>query len=326
MTSHETSSEVDEAAAQWAARLDRAQPGAIDQAALDRWLAESSRHVGALARAQAILARLDMASALGGDFGADEARAPLLSRRAVLGAGAAGAAIAASAAWFVFRPTFTTYTTGKGEVRLIPLAEGSVITLNTASRVDVHLGRHRRDLRLVAGEALFEVAKDSQRPFLVEAGPTSVEATGTAFTVRHTQDRLVVDVQEGSVQMKSTEASFEPQNLGASMRAEAQLRDGVLRVSKVDPAQQIDDLAWRDGRIAFRGETLREAADELARYSDTQIVFADKDAAARTITGYFSATDVIGFARAASESLNLTMRVETGKVVFSSKDGEAHQV
>lgn len=325
MTRRETSSEVDKAAAQWAARLDRAELGRDDQDGLNRWLDEDVRHVGAFARAQAVLARLDMAVALGDDFGTQPPRAPLLSRRGLLGAGAAGAAIAASAAWIAFRPSFTTYTTGKGEVRLIPLADGSVITLNTASRVDVHLGSRRRELRLIAGEALFEVAKDRRRPFLVDAGPAAVEALGTAFTVRNTQDRLVVNVQQGTVEVSSTEASFGPQSLGANMRAEAHLRDGILRVSKVDPSQQIDDLAWRDGRIAFHGETMREAADELARYSDTQIVFADNGAAARTISGYFSATDVMGFARAASESLDLGMRVQTGKVIFSSKDTDIHK-
>ncbi|WP_420383626.1 FecR family protein [Novosphingobium sp.] len=324
MARRATSSEVDEAAAQWAARLDRGQIGQSDQQALDRWLEDDIRHVGALGRAQAILVRLDMAAALGGDFGAEVHRSPLISRRSLLGASAAAAAIAASAAWIIGRPHFSTYTTGKGEVRLIPLTDGSSVTLNTASHIEVHLGTRRREVRLIDGEALFEVARDRTRPFTVEAGPASVEAVGTAFTVRNTRDRLIVDVQEGAVEMNSTEASFEPRNLTANMRAEAHLRDGILHVSQIDAAEQQDDLAWRDGKIAFRGETLREAADELARYGDTRIVFADSGAAARTITGYFSATDTIGFARAASESLNLDMRVEAGKVIFTSKGANWH--
>lgn len=319
MTRRKTSSEVDEAAAQWAARLDRGQLSERDQDALDRWLSVDVRHVGALGRAQAILVRLDDAAALGSDLGARAADRRVISRRALIAAGVAGAAIAASAAWIAIGPDFTRYTTGKGEIRLIPLADGSAMTLNTASHVEVRLGTRRREVRLIEGEALFEVARDPHRPFLVDAGPASVEAVGTAFTVRNTQDRLVVDVREGAVRMKSTEAAFAPQSLTANMRAEARFKDGILHVSQVDPAELIDDLAWRDGKIAFRGETLREAADELARYGDTRIVFADSDAAARTITGYFSTTDAIGFARAASESFNLDLRIEARKVTLATR-------
>src|SRR5690606_37574017 len=94
------------------------------------------------------------------------------------------------------------YNTRLGELKVAPLADGSVMTLNTASRVVVDFTETRRVVRLLEGESLFDVAKDASRPFLVEAGGTEVRAVGTSFTVRRLGDAPVqVLVREGVVEV-----------------------------------------------------------------------------------------------------------------------------
>jgi transmembrane sensor len=311
MTRHETSSEIDEEAASWAARLDRSLDPA-EQTALSRWLDDDTRRIGALARAQAVLARLDDGVVLDDDFCA-ETPAEEMPRRRILQIAVAGAAIAASGAWVFAAKGAETFTTRKGEIRLVPLHDGSVITLNTASSVAVRFDRKRRFVQLIDGEALFEVAKDRTRPFIVEVGSTRVQAVGTAFTVRNVQrGPVLVSVQEGIVEMTSSRKAFKPQRLLANMRAQTGDNMEVVR-TEVDPAQGAAELAWRQGKIAFRGETLREAAVELGRYSDTRIAF-ENDA----VAGFFSTYDIPRFAEAAALSLNLNATIRDDEVYFST--------
>src|SRR5690606_27625801 len=102
------------------------------------------------------------------------------------------------------RPVFTnTYGSDLGERRQISLPDGSLLDLNTGSRVAVSLHRHRRIVTLEAGEVLFTVAADADRPFLVEAGHAHVRVTGTQFNVRRDPGQVTVAVTEGSVQVSS---------------------------------------------------------------------------------------------------------------------------
>jgi len=291
---------------------------ADEEARLEAWLAQDVRRVGAYAKARAVAFDTERVRALGATY--DPARfrqSKRPSRRALIFSGAA-AALAASVVLGV-RLTAGYFKTRRGEVRVIPLDDGSVITLNTDSEMALDYSRVRRSVRLIKGEALFDVAKDPQRPFVVAAGDTQVRAIGTSFIVTRLRASPVrVLVREGVVEVKrGQERSVQRVRVTANMRAIAPNHARLVETVTV-PQSEIDrELAWREGRIAFEGETLEQAAAAFGRYSEIKVVIDDPSVANERITGLFQANDPIGFARAVAISLNLTSKVTSGQVRLS---------
>ena len=327
MVNRQTSQEIDERAAEWAARIDRGAMSADEEAALEAWLAEDTRHVGAYAKARAVFLRTEKARALGVAFFQTATAAPVAPevsrRRAMWFAGAAAAALACVAVTttMMLSSARDHFSTRLGETRVVPLEDGSVITLNTASSVVVSFSRGQRRIELVEGEALFDVAKDPARPFLVAAGDTEVMAVGTSFTVQHLQGKPTeVLVREGVVEVKRPDVPVAPVvRVAANNRATAPV-DAAIETHAV-PAQEVArELVWRVGRIAFEGETLQEAAAAFARYSDIRVVIADPRIADETITGLFVSNDPVGFAKAVALSLSLHAEVGGGEVRLSRVD------
>ena len=327
--------EIDRAAAEWAARRCSGFDPA-DQLELDRWLEADPRHVGAYAKAEAVLAQLDRVSAAGPDvlrmtdvpvtFGS------AFKRRTVLaGAAAAGLAVVGSAPWLTHLPAIAagcasllahflgeeSYSTSIGETKEVVLSDGSMVTLNTNSKILVHYTKASRQIHLTQGEALFDVAKNKKRPFLVMAGDTQVRAVGTSFTVRLLpQQPVQVLVREGVVEIKRPGVpQAPPVRLAANTLAVAP-PEAPISIAPVPHVQLARDLAWREGRIAFDNETLANAAHEFARYSDIQIHVAP-ELENQTITGLFVSNDPVGFARAVGISLNLRVDVANREVRLS---------
>lgn len=335
MTKFETSSEIDAMAALWVARIDRGPLTELDQASLDSWLEGDVRRFGAFARAQAILASIALAASDGdtvSSASASETSAVtpegatvtsimprLLSRRRLIQAGTV-TAIAASFGALALLPLGTSsYTTTRGEVRLLPLADGSVVTMNTDSHIRVSFSKTNRTIYLEKGEVLFDVAKNPQRPFLVKAGMAKVQAIGTAFSVRRTGSTPVeVMVREGTVNVAAPQGHKQSMMLGANMRALADASGDVT--AKRMSSEEIERmLAWREGKIAFSETSLRDAAIEFNRYNKIKIAVGGDVIANRTVTGMFSANDPQGFAHAAALSLDLKVQEKPGQIVFSMK-------
>jgi transmembrane sensor len=320
----------DAIAAQWVARTDRGSLAPEETAALEQWLAESARHRGAYARAQAALTYFNAALVEAIDeAGApalddrrphfDPAPAPLTRRRVLWASGGVAAAAAASVATFIVRasPQSINYTAQRGEIRLVPLADGSLITLDTASAVAVQFARDTRSIELLAGRALFDVAKDKTRPFIVTAGGLRVQAVGTSFVVRKPETHPPeVLVREGIVDVDHR-AGNAPIRVGANTRVVASANAGpALNVMSVDPAAVSRELAWRQGMLAFEDVTLALVAEEFARYSETHILIPDPKLAAQRITGVFAANNPLSFAHAAALSLGLTVDVKGQKITL----------
>jgi transmembrane sensor len=327
---------IDAEAALWAARADRGLSTDEDEV-LDAWLAKDVRHVGAFAKARAVSLLTERTRAFG--IGADkmltqmEGEAvpergfsrpaqpmPALSRRHALWMSAAAAT---AGFWFALKalPQYLlerSYETGIGETKVVPLEDGSLVTLNTQSRITVAYSPERRDLNLVRGEALFDVAKDNARPFVVLAGGMQVRAVGTSFTVKLVPNEPVqVLVREGVVEVKRPDVpTAPPVRVSAGSQAVASDNAPIVAAS-LSPPEVNKALAWQIGRIAFEGETLRKATEEFARYSDTRIVIDDPAVADMTITGLFVSNDPVGFAKAVALSLNLHARVSAGEVHLS---------
>jgi transmembrane sensor len=312
MTTKLSPQEIDRQAALWAARRENLSPE--EQGMFDAWLKADVRHLGAYAKAEAVLAHLQSASGAGEAF--HEAAAPVTRRRAMLaGSMAATVAVLGASGFVAWRFLGQqTYATRLGETQVIPLADGSVITLNTASEVQVHYTKDRRDIALVHGEALFDVAKDKARPFIVTAADTQVRAVGTSFNVKALPDQPVqVLVQEGIVEVKRPDVAVAaPVRVAANTKAIAPA-GAPIATQAVTHTQVTRDLAWRVGRIAFDNETLAQAAAEFSRYSAIPIVL-DPTIQNETVTGLFVSNDPVGFARAAALSLDLHAEVGDSQV------------
>jgi|SRR6185437_10966623 len=181
MTARLSSEEVYDRAASWAARIDAGSLSSEEQAVLEAWLAADTRHYGALAQASALLVPAQKPRSM---RVVEPVRPP--RRSFVLGGSiAAGLAVAAGAATYLTRIWDEgRYRTRIGEMRVIPLNDGSVVTLNTNSEILVRYSQLQRNIELVQGEALFDVAKNKQRPFIVQTGTTQVRAVGTSFSVK----------------------------------------------------------------------------------------------------------------------------------------------
>lgn len=315
-----TSRQIDDQAADWAARRDRAVLSEADGAGLAAWLADDPRAAGALLRAEAVALETRSARALGADFdpgrfgsaGAAGSTAP--SRRRLLAWG--GAAAASLAAGVLAVPLLTAgeaHATAVGEVRLVPLADGSTMTLNTDSRAVVRFDKGRREVEITQGEAYFSVARDAARPFVIKMGARSVRAGGGAVTV-HRLDarRSEVTIQSGDVRLDTAGAG---RPVGANARVVLSADGGAELVAVA--ARDIDrSLAWREGKLAFEGETLAQAAAAFARYGGPRIRITDPGLAQEPITGLFAANDPVGFSRAAALALDARVQPSDGGLVI----------
>jgi transmembrane sensor len=314
-----TAHQIDAEAADWAARLDRGPLSAEDEAALQGWLDGDTRALGAFGRMRALALSSERARALGPDFDpASFEPAAYVPRRRIMqvgGAIAAAALISAGGAWQVLRHRGR-FITGKGETKVVALQDGSVVTLNTASEIQVSYSDTLRAVELVRGEALFDVAKNKARPFVVAAGDTSVRVVGTSFSVRRIDTAPVqVLVREGTVEVFKPAQDTKPVRISANSMAVAQADNMQAIATMPLPAAQLHrQMAWQNGQIAFEGETLARAAEEFSRYSDTRIVIEDSGLAKEEIAGLFKATDPVGFAQTIAISLNAHAKIEEGEV------------
>lgn len=318
----ETSQEIDAVAADWAARIDRGALSPADEGALDAWIAGDARRLGAFMRMRAVALQSNSAKALGPDFDPEafaqaepSAATPITRRRMFWLGGSAVAASALGAVGLGLMMRDTVYETRLGEMRVVTLEDGSAVTLNTASRIRVAFADARRTVTLEEGEALFDVAKDPARPFIVEAGGTSVRAVGTSFSVKRLNDAPVeVLVREGIVEVAQP-ATHRPVRMTANMRivtSHAVAQPVAIAQTEVDR-----ETAWRSGRIAFEGEPLAQAAAAFGRYSDTRIIIEDPGIGREEITGLFASNDPVTFARAAAASLELKATIGPGEVRLS---------
>lgn len=321
---------IDDIAAAWVAREDRAPLTAEAEAERDGWLQADRRHFGAYARAHAVLARTDRARALsaGGMQPNGAARMPVRGARRLFKWAAGVAAMISLLAIGVHRQDDGAeyYATRKGEILRVPLQDGSAITLDSDSQVRVSYSDRRRDIHLLQGEALFDVAKDAQRPFVVRAEETDVTAVGTSFAVSLNERRsggVEVLVREGVVDVADVQNAVAPARLVANYRALANRSHGI-RIEAVPGDDLQQQLAWREGMLSFNGDTLSVAAAQFLRYSDTRIVINDPLVGSRRIVGLYSASDPLGFARSVALSLGLVVEQDGNEVRLSSPETAPH--
>jgi transmembrane sensor len=204
------------------------------------------------------------------------------------------------------------YRTGFGEQRSIPLADGTVVTLNTESHLRVRLDPHGRHAELLAGEVMFDVAKDKARPFTVQAGAVDVRVVGTRFNLYRQPDATTVTVIEGIVDVTPHRVASPPE--GADHGEEMTPHPGSAPKARLTAGQQLDiaaatpvapqlavapqaarvdqATAWTTRRVIFENERLDEVLRQFNRYNPRPLTVTDPELAARQISGVFKVHDV----------------------------------
>ncbi|HEY4214152.1 MAG TPA: FecR domain-containing protein [Steroidobacteraceae bacterium] len=201
-------------------------------------------------------------------------------------AAAAVVAVAIGVLIPVLRAPSQELTTALGEQRTAKLSDGSMVYMNTDTRIAVDYSGSQRNIRLLKGEALFVVEHDPQRPFIVSAQNARVRAVGTQFNVRDRADSVDVAVVEGVVQVTASD-TIADSGTGSHLAppplpmhaAPAITRVSAGEIARVTTGRVIashvaavtDAISWRDRRLIFHNATLGEVASELNRYNRTQI-------------------------------------------------------
>jgi transmembrane sensor len=197
-----------------------------------------------------------------------------------------------------------TYITNVGEMRSITLEDGSVVELNTRSRLRARFTAAARDVQLLTGEAIFRVAKNPHRPFRVWSGETEIVAVGTEFNVDAHNSSTVVTVLEGRVRVSNSMSSTSGQSTGSTEPAARpiELASGEQAVvAEYDPPRRVPvpdtkrATAWTERRLIFEETTLTDVAAEFARYNEKSIHILGEPLAGKRITGIFNATDQASF-------------------------------
>lgn len=314
MIDREKAEDIEAEAARWVWRRDRDGRTPELEVGLEAWLAGDVRRHGALLKAEAVWTLLERARETTTGPVARQARST--SRRAWLaGAGVALAASMAGVGVLVLRED--RFSTRVGEVRRVPLKDGSTVAVNTASEVDVAFRREQRTVRLRSGEAWFQVARDVQRPFVVEAGAVRVRAVGTAFSVRRRPDGAEVLVTEGVVEVWAEGASRAPARLKAGQGAFVADAIGLRATAALAAVDR--KLEWRYGKIDLAGETLREAVADFNRYNDRKLVIGDPRIADERFYGVFNTSGPEAFAAAVGASLGVEVESRGDEIVLGGR-------
>jgi transmembrane sensor len=176
-------------------------------------------------------------------------------------------------AWYAF----VDYSTAIGQQETIRLADGTLVHMNSNTRLDVDYSASRRDLRVWRGEAAFEAVRDPRRPFRVISGRVETEALGTQFTVRYDGRQGSVTLTDGRVQVRAIEERADNGHAAAILTPGHRI---AFTAARLDAPKAVDldaANAWRRGRLVMNFVTLREVIDEINRYHRGRIVLLDDE-------------------------------------------------
>ncbi|MFP0195817.1 FecR family protein [Pseudomonas sp. PHC1] len=198
------------------------------------------------------------------------------------------------------------FVTALGERKHVALPDGSMIDLNSRSRLQVRFEKDRRLIELTEGEAMFSVEHDTSRPFVVEAGSGKVTVTGTRFDVRRDVTQTRVAVEQGTVKVQgrdAADADFISLTAGLGTRIDAQGK--VAPAYAVNPAEL---TAWRSGKLVFNNASLSEVAEQVSRYRDKPLTVANPAVANLRLTSVFKSDNTDALLKALPSILPVAVR------------------
>jgi len=347
-----------EVAATWLARLDRGLER-HERAELEAWLRENRANADSLLELAAVWDRLASLSELSGLLPLEQPVRPRRTPKYAAGVLAAVAAALVSGIgirlWLAepgeaLPPTAAasyerTFATAIGERVVEELPDGSRITLNTNTEVNVRYTDEQRAVDMQRGEAHFSIAGDVERPFGVRAAGRVVQALGTAFNIRlDNANGLEVIVTEGEVRVfEAGEANDVMRRIGApvgadnfghsagptalvegqGMRLEPRPAggDAAPTIQRLEPIDLDIKLAWQRGAVIFRGEPLGAVLAEFGRYTTTEFVLDSDGLAEVRVGGYFRVGDIEGLLAALRENFRISAeRVDAERIVLRAQD------
>lgn len=200
-------------------------------------------------------------------------------------------------------PYTAEYSTALGERRHVALPDGSVIDLNSRSRIQVRFEKDRRGIELIEGEAMFSVEHDTSRPFVIDAGNGQVTVTGTRFDVRRDLTETRVAVEQGTVKVQGQGADFVSLTAGLGTRIDAQ--GEVAAAYAVNPAEL---TAWRSGKLVFNNASLSEVAAEVSRYREKPLTVGNDKVGNLRLTSVFKSDNTDALLKALPSILPVAVR------------------
>jgi transmembrane sensor len=272
---------------------------------VDEWLDRDPRHAAAFERIRRTYDRAALLrhSRLISDRTPAPSRQFQQKPRYALAAAAAGIVLVPAGMLLLGRGTFAVrgteavmLATRVGEIRSVALSDGSKVTLDTATTVEVEIGRLGRKARLKSGRARFEIAA-AVKPFVVEAGSTTVTADTGVVDVARTAQQSKVEMVSGNAEVRHDGAK-----LGLS--AGQAVADGSQGMSRTDSSFNRPD--WTRGMLQFDGTPLADAVVLANRYSDRRILLSPGLGSLK-VTGAFRAGDTEGLAKALAQAFHLSL-------------------
>ncbi len=348
--------ELREQACAWLARIDKgASPEDMDQ--LIQWMEEDPLHARMLINMAAMWDQTEILTELSEIFPLDVDSVslrckPRSNRSFAFAAVAVVSAIGGAllglqnlGLWNSSYKVDEVYETAVGERRQLNLPDGSIVTLNTNTRVEFSFNRNERTVFLEHGEGFFTVAKDEKRPFRVYAGSRVVEAVGTAFTVQHTSGKdIEIMVTEGKVnflelaapaadaptvaanaprqtiEQKAVVDSVIPLSAGEHLTIAQELQE--IERDQLQPDEVEVKLAWRVGMLVFQGDTLQTVLQEVSRYTTVKLE-AEESIRDIQIEGLFKAGDIDGLMIAMEKNFNVeSQRIGEDQILFTARAKE----
>lgn len=300
--------DLSEEAAEWLIKLDSDALSAGERADFKLWHGKSAAHRQAYAQAEQLWKELDSAVVPSKDSlpkaaaprylsyrnAGERSRLPARPRRIALGSMATLCigllAIFSSDLFILFNADFQTAT---GAQRSVTLADGSTLHLNTDSALAVNISSDAREITLLKGEALFEVAPGATRAFRVLANGGASTALGTEFIVRNTDGDVTVTVLESRVAVSypaayRTGVSLPDATLTSAQQLGYSETLGLGQVRRIDPRTA---TAWRRGKIIFENQRLGKVIAELNRYHPGHIQIVDPQVRDLRVNGVFSTSN-----------------------------------
>lgn len=288
-----STSELDDAieqAADWVLHLEAAPTDAALKQAFEWWLEQSEAHRAAYRMVQYTSATLDK-GARGrppGEPAADHVVQPPVKKPRRIRWLAAGAAMAAAVLAFTAFPVLqkhvlADHVTGVAELREIALPDGSVAWLDADSAIAINYGQQAREITLLSGQAFFEVARNTERPFKVDADKVSVVVTGTAFGVNRTSHAISVAVQSGTVEV-AVPGRHGRSRLGSGESWTYDRQNGAVSRSEVQPTNV---ALWRSRRLVVHEATFDDILEEIGRHMPGAIIVRDSSLNRQLVTGVY---------------------------------------
>lgn len=303
-------------AAAWLARLHGPQRAANVDRGFQRWLQAHPENVRAFAL---LTERLEAVERLRTRaLPRAWRKAPRTTRVAwPLAAGVAAALGLVAAGAFAYL-RYAGVGTAVGEQRTLTLEDGTRVYLNTSTRVRVHYDEGQRRIELVTGEALFDVAKESHRPFVVAAGDRDITALGTIFLVQREAQEISVTLVEGKVAVAANAGAERGVALAklAVLAPGERLTISARKPPRVDHPALEKVAAWRQGQVALENVPLARAVAEMNRYSTVRLVVESPGAAAAPVGGFFRMGDSASFARAVADTYGLQVIERDDEIVL----------